>query len=268
MSFRAAIAAFLALALIGCERTSDAVLDPSADPPVLLSGSVTPSTINTDTINVGVVRSPDDQLPLSLTATADVRFPAGTANGQVTFAVTANDDNAVLFSGTLPNRRLSPDSLAGLVSVSGAIDVTIPRSLVGTLWVTIRGEDGAGQQSTQAILPVRVERLNHPPVLTNLIAPDTVVTSRVSEFLTTVQASDPDGSADIRTVVRITPSGKSFPLNDAGVNGDVNAGDGIYSETVSVNPAPSPGSYLFRYVAIDRSGDSSNVILHTIVIKP
>ncbi len=244
------------------------MLDPSGTPPVLLASAVAPSAINTDTINIGAVRSPDDQLPLPLIATADVRFPGGTANGQVFFSVRANDDDAILSSGSLTNHRLSPDSVGGVLSVSGPIAVTIPRSLVGTVWVTIWGDDGNGLVSSQAIRPVRIERLNHPPVLSDFVAPDTVSTARVTEFLTTVRASDPDGASDIRTVVRITPSGKSFPLNDNGLNGDAAAGDGIYTETVSVNPPPSPGSYLFRYVAIDRSGDSSNVILHTIVITP
>jgi hypothetical protein len=69
---------------------------------------------------------------------------------------------------------------------------------------------------------------------------------------------DPDGQSDIRTVFRLTPSGKVLQLHALN--------DSIYGENVSLSPPPSLGSYLFRFASLDRSNDSSNVLTKTIVI--
>jgi len=104
----------------------------------------------------------------------------------------------------------------------------------------------------------------NPPILSNLVAPDTVNPTITTSFLITVTAFDPD--TDIRAVFRKTPSGLILPLRDDGTNGDAVAGDGIYSETVSVSPPPPPGSYEFLFYARDCAGLTSNIISKTIVI--
>lgn len=122
---------------------------------------------------------------------------------------------------------------------------------IGAVWTVV-----VGQNPTN----------NHPPVISNLTAPDTVNTSLQTEFLITIYVSDPEGLPDILSVTRTTPSGNVHNLNDGGTNGDVAVGDGIYSERVSVNPPPPNGSYLFTFQATDRYGLKSNVIQKTIVI--
>lgn len=122
------------------------------------------------------------------------------------------------------------------------------------------------QESSQTVIVSQNPSSGHPPVIANLNAPDTVNTSLVTQFLITLQVSDPEGLSDIASVTRTTPSDLVLNLNDNGLNGDVTAGDGIYSELVSVSPAPPNGSYLFTFQATDRLGLKSNTIQKTIVI--
>lgn len=104
------------------------------------------------------------------------------------------------------------------------------------------------------------------PVISNLIAPDTVRTSQIGTFIISLVAQDADGLFDIVSVSRTTPSGLVLPLRDDGSNGDTVAGDGIFTETVSVFPPPPAGSYLFRFKARDCAGLESNELQKTIVI--
>jgi hypothetical protein len=105
---------------------------------------------------------------------------------------------------------------------------------------------------------VQIVRLNHPPVLSELFAPDTINLARINTFEISVKVIDPDGQNDIKSVSRFTPSGKVLPLQASN--------DSIYEEIVSLTPPPDLGSYLFRFRGVDRSNDSSNVLTHTIVV--
>jgi hypothetical protein len=134
--------------------------------------------------------------------------------------------------------------------------------------VEFYAEGNGGFFSNTSIQPLQIVRRNRPPVLSDLRAPDTVRTSAQSSFLITVRASDPDGLDDIRTVTRTTPSGLVVQLNDRGVNGDAVAGDGIFTETVSLSPPPAPGVYEFRFQAFDRLNAGSNIIVHSVTVVP
>jgi hypothetical protein len=163
---------------------------------------------------------------------------------------------------------LEPDQLKGDGIYSGRASFQIKRVDVGTYLIEVSAQDPKGFSSNTLIVPLEVIRTNRPPVLSDLQAPDTVNTSVVSQFLITVNALDPDGLADIKSVTRTTPSGLVFTLNDQGVNGDVRAGDGTFSETVAVNdPSPPPGDYLFKFQAFDRSNEGSNVIIHRVTVR-
>ena len=263
------VLALAGLLCAGCEQASDSVVDAAGEVPVLLSASVAPQTIDTDTIKVGPTRKPDDLLPLHLSASAGLPFPATPgASNHAMYAVTVNENGQPIASGELTAQGGSGGGANDTLRFGGNVEITIPRSTVGTLWVSIWGELAGGIRSTESRLPVTVVRLNRPPVLSNLHAPDTVVTSQMTAFLITVQAADTNGLSDIKSVFRITPSEKIYFLNDSGVNGDAVAADGIYTETVSLVPPPPRGSYLFRFQAVDRLGDSSNVLTHIIVVDP
>lgn len=106
----------------------------------------------------------------------------------------------------------------------------------------------------------------HPPVLSNLVIPDTINTSQITQFQISVRAVDADGQNNIKSVHRITGIGNVYALNDAGLNGDAVANDSIYTETVSVSPPPPAGTYTFRFEAVDQEGLKSNTLIDSIVV--
>lgn len=253
--------------VVSCEKRDSTVIDSIGFVLTLSSVVIDPSIINTDTINIGPERKPEDNLTLRVKTYAI--FARGTDLDRIKTV------NATLFSEMKPSVIATAelqddgsgvDSTKGDGIFSGWINFSLKRSESGNYRVEVYAEGSGGFKSTAVIQLLRILRLNHPPVLSDLRAPDTVRTSVQSSFLITVRASDPDGLADIRSVTRTTPSNLVLQLNDAGVNGDAVAGDGIFSELVSLSPPPAPGSYQFRFQAFDRSNAGSNIILHTITV--
>ena len=145
-----------------------------------------------------------------------------------------------------------------IIFILGTSNFKYNESVVGTFSVNLWSESTAGYNSNTIILPLQIIRLNHPPVISNLIAPDTINIATTTTFNESLKVLDPDGQDDIKSVLKFTPSGKILQLH--AIN------DSIYGEQVSLNPPPSIGPYLFRFCAIDRSNDTSNVITKTIVI--
>jgi hypothetical protein len=250
----------LLIFVLGCEKKSDSVIESSGNISALSSPFIAPDTIVT--LGVGSGRTANDRLTLSLIAKVKVTNPDGSAQiaSVICTAIDPTTDE-VLSERILLDDGVFPDVLAQDSIFSGSLAFTIYRYQVGRFIIQFSSTSNEGFQSSTAILPLEVVRSqNSTPVLSNLHAPDTVITSRVTTFLISVQAIDADGPADIKSVVRMTSSGNRYPLNDSGTNGDVTANDGIYSETVSVNPPPPPGIYTFRFQAVDLSNDSSNVL--------
>ena len=86
---------------------------------------------------------------------------------------------------------------------------------------------------------------------------------------------DPNGTSDILEVFFIvyrpdgTTNGNRIQLFDDGnsSNGDVTAGDGIYSRLIQVDQTNQKGTYRFEFQAEDRSGALSNIINHYVLIQ-
>ena len=118
---------------------------------------------------------------------------------------------------------------------------------------------------------------NLPPVISNsVVEPDTVVVTLPTVLFTSVEAMDPNGSSDILEVYFIvyrpdgtTNNNKILLFDDGNVaeNGDVTAGDGIYSRLIQVDQSNQKGTYRFEFQAEDRSGALSNIINHYVLIQ-
>jgi hypothetical protein len=117
---------------------------------------------------------------------------------------------------------------------------------------------------------------NLPPVVANsFIDPDTVVVTQPTVIFISVEASDPNGLNDILEVYFIvyrpdgTTNGNKVLLYDDGKseNGDVTAGDGIFSRLIQVDQTNQKGTYRFEFQAKDRIGDLSNIINHFVLIQ-
>ncbi|MCU0333216.1 MAG: hypothetical protein MUE64_04270 [Ignavibacteriaceae bacterium] len=117
---------------------------------------------------------------------------------------------------------------------------------------------------------------NLPPAIANtFIDPDTVVVTQPTVIFTSVAASDPNGLNDILEVYFIvyrpdgTTNGSRVFLYDDGKpeNGDLTAGDGIFSRLIQVDQSNQKGSYRFEFRAKDRIGDLSNILNHFVLIQ-
>ena len=116
---------------------------------------------------------------------------------------------------------------------------------------------------------------NVAPVISNIVAPDTVTlgTSTTPLFLS-VQVHDDNGLSDVKSVYFNSylpngnaSSGNPFKMYDDGSNGDKVAGDGIYSLTIGLPPNVTTGTYRFEFQAVDLGGLVSNKIVHNVVVK-
>jgi hypothetical protein len=118
-----------------------------------------------------------------------------------------------------------------------------------------------------------------PPVVSNLVALDTVNlnSTATTDILISLQASDSNGLKDIAIVFfnSFKPNGdpatgNPFQMYDDGntsQDGDIVAGDGIFSLIISLPPGTNKGTYRWEFQAQDREKKTSNIIIHNIVVK-
>ena len=145
-----------------------------------------------------------------------------------------------------------------------------------TVKFSAEGFEGSIKQVALATFYFKNGQDNLPPVIANtMIDPDTVVITQPTVISTSVEASDPNGSSDILEVYFVvyrpdgTTSGNKVFLYDDGKseNGDLTAGDGIFSRLIQVDQSNQKGTYRFEFLAKDRIGDLSNLINHFVLIQ-
>jgi hypothetical protein len=142
---------------------------------------------------------------------------------------------------------------------------------------TVTGTGGNSKMAAVSSFHFNNGQDNFPPVIANtVIEPDTVVVDTMTVVIfTSVEASDPNGKADIEEVYFIvyrpdstTSGNKTFLFDDGNLeNGDAIAGDGIYSRLIEVNETNAKGTYRFEFQAEDRLGELSNIINHLVLIQ-
>lgn len=273
---------FLACAVAGmsCSPEPGGPVDTLSPAPVLVSVSPASVTVNTDTINIGSTRLPTDVLDVPVVLSGDVHVPAGHAPIADVSAWIV-DDRGDVISGPFPfnDRGEGPDQTAGDARYSGVARFSITRVEVGVWSARVAASGVNGTRSTIMVVPVSVARNNRAPVLSNLVAATSISASDPQPLMhLTVKAVDPDGAADLLRVYfdSYRPSGQPasgnpFLMfddgNTAGISGDVMAGDSVYSLRVQFGGAPV-GTYRFEFRSIDRSSDSSNVIIHQVEVLP
>jgi len=270
----------MGLSILGCQSGDNSLVDPFHLPPFLKSLAVSPSSINTDTINVGAQRLPADSLRIRVTATAQVSDPEGLANvKEVTVRVFKPASQDLIQTAQLSDNGTLPDVSAGDGTFSGVVSFVIVRSDIGDFKVEVTAIDQADLASNSLTASVSVLRLNKPPVLSNLVAPDSVSVSTSPVLLKlSVEATDPDGPSDIQKVFFNTfkpdgspSSGNPFQMfddgNAGGTSGDAIKGDGVYSLIIQLQPNNTKGNYRFEFQAVDRSGATSNTIVRTVTVK-
>lgn len=261
----------------GCEKKQSSLIDYVGSPPVLLQTSVTPSSINSDSINVGTSRSPDDVLSLSTFVTAEAKSDSDNPISAVRYDLSAPSDNQSISTGELFDDGAIPDAKKGDGVFSARVAFQIKRVDIGAFKLAITAEAQNGFQSNTVIVPLTIFRGNKSPILSDLEAPDTVKLGSESQLLTLhVRANDADGLSDIANVEfnsfkpDNTPSGGNpFQMYDDGSpnHGDEKGGDGIYSLIITLPPTVQTGTYRFEFQAFDRSNAASNILIQRITVK-
>jgi hypothetical protein len=214
-----------------------------------------------------------------------------TGISQVSYTLTDATGSQTLADGQLFDNGVLPDQHAGDSVFTAQISVPVQTLSVGKYFCHIVAQSPHGYTSSTLLLPlVIVRQLNHPPVLSNLQAPDTIVLgSQSQQFKLMVKATDPDGQSDIAKVFfnsykpNGTPAnGNPFLMYDDGseiivippdfTSGDATKGDSIYTLTVFINPTDSQGNptalgaYRFEFQATDRSNAFSQKLVWNIQV--
>jgi hypothetical protein len=260
----------------GCERRESTIIDTQGQTPLLAQVIVSPSSINSDTINVGSSRKPEDTLSLSTTITAHVDQMAGNPISAVRFSLKNPDNNEAISQGALLDDGNGADQRRNDGIYSGKAEFQIERVVIGVFQVEVTAEGSNGFQSNTVIAPLTVYRGNHPPVISAIQAPDTVHLGSQDQLLVLhVSADDPDGLADLARVIlnSYLPDGSPskqnpIPMYDDGSpdHGDTIAGDGIFSLIIQLSYTTPTGTYKFVFQAFDRSNVGSSTIVHTVTV--
>jgi hypothetical protein len=150
-------------------------------------------------------------------------------------------------------------------------DLSKVLAISGSYAFRFQARDKAGFLSLPKVAHVVLTLPNQPPVLSELTVPDSVSRRVTEPILLTVRVTDPQGAADIQRVYfnSFKPggspsSGNPFSMTDDGTNGDVTAGDGIYSRGISISVSNSLGDYRFDFYAADMAGAVSEGLTHVI----
>ncbi len=256
----------LILFLLGCEKIPSVVVDSNVSL-TKVSMLLAPTTFIYTTTNQSFVTS----LKLETEGVVkDIYTVLRTSDGKITYykSIKLYDD------GT------KGDLIAGDKTYSAKIDMN-ENMLSGYMLLEYFVTYNLGKQEyTQKIAVHQFSfdngSTNVAPEILNLVAPDTIVVqSPKSVFSMQISAKDDNGLNDITEVYFITykPDGttnnnKSYLLDNGNPNnGDLVAGDGIYSIIVEITPNNVKGNYIFEFRAKDRRGKLSNVINHQITVK-
>lgn len=284
------IALFLVVLFLftSCEKDKYNALDVSVTPPYLFNGKLDKYLVDTDTISVNGQFSVYD----TITVTNRIRVQVSDLDGlpdvkSIKYFLIAQNYLSIVASGYLYDNGSTGDSIVGDGVYTSDVSFKIPRVLVGLFSFKVMAEDRYELFSNELHLGFNIKRLNVPPVISDLSAPDTVILSdQVTTILLRVNATDPNGLRDIQRVFFNsfkpdgTPSsGNPFRMYDdgsesiifppSGRSGDEIKGDGIFSLQISLLPTNLLGSYRFEFQAKDFKESASNIIVHTItVVRP
>ncbi|HEX2869260.1 MAG TPA: hypothetical protein VHO03_19610 [Ignavibacteriales bacterium] len=134
--------------------------------------------------------------------------------------------------------------------------------------------DGISRKVAESSLTYDNKQTDYPPVLSNLVMPDSV--NAADMFIFTVRVSDPNGLSDIKRVsfkfIRKednSVSGSADMWDDGNLqfHGDSVANDGIYSFKNSFTAETAGKTREFIFQAADKSDSLSNILTHNIYVK-
>ena len=253
--------------LSGCENRGIGPVDPAGVPPFLRTVTISP-----DSVPLTALIPVNGIYTVTVRVRAEVKDPSGTGTvGTVVAQLLSPAGGDPLSVSSLHEE--SPG--AGVRIFGGQIQFTATKEDVGTYRVRVIASDAQGVEGNVVDRSLKVTRINAPPVLSNLSAPDTVTlpSSGSIAIPLSVTAADSNGLSDIREVFfrsldSSDPTSKVFLFDDGStVSGDLVAGDGIYSRIISLSSTNERKTYRFAFQAIDTPGDTSATVLHLLTVK-
>jgi hypothetical protein len=280
MNLVVAIIATGALVFISCEKDQNGLLNPSIKTPLVNSAVLVHGHVDLDTTTgASVTRMPDgtyiirdtiwawcdsgENRPSNVDRMATLRYRVLSATG-----------SEVLSSGTIvPDCGTPCDGLPSTF-FSHNLSFPVTRADAGRLQVEVTATYPGGLSGNTLLVPFLVTRRNSLPVMSDLIAPDSIVrpSTGFDLLLFTAAVHDSDGYNDIQEVsfrrTSPTPSSSITMFDDGKVkdSGDEVSGDGIFSRIVRIDSTALLGAQVFEFVAKDRSGATSLPLLDTIRI--
>jgi hypothetical protein len=254
----------------GCQKDFNSVLQPE-------TGQYNVSDIGT--ANIFLYTHTDSLITISIELKNKSNINSVTCNITAPDNTVLNDAPVILYdNGNLSDNG---DSLAADNRYSNKFPMS--QSLIdGSYEIDyfVKGNDGSTTTVAKHFFTYD-NGLNYPPpVVSDLSAPDTISVdpTDTTYILLTLKVQDNAGLSDIYYVFFnsfIPPDGNASKTNpvlmfDDGkkVHGDLVAGDGIYSQIVSLPPTGVPkGIFRWEFQAMNYNNKLSNKIIHYVVVK-
>ncbi len=252
----------------GCDSDVKDIVDPSFVTPYILSLEVTPDTINTDTVGSSSQPSPTGELELTWNVGIQVHR-RGIEPFRIVYSLTSQRLGSIIVQGTIDAQDNGDlETFWTNFSFSGAFN----RSDIGKYLIEVGIQNGDGFVGNSRTAIVELIRTNRPPVILSVTAPDTIQLPepvgnepQSTTFAVDVIVDDPDGNDDVTSVY-------FYSYNPAGERGPAtfqlrNLGNGLFSDTLSVNSNNTRGTYRFEFRAVDRSSAVSDTVNHFITLQ-
>jgi hypothetical protein len=245
------------LLIWGCDKTYDNVVDTSTE-----NYQVTSIVGIKDTVDLKVA---GDSL-----LTPRLIFTSQSNVNKVYFNIYASD-NLILNSSPIEMEEISNNIFENQFVLNR-------EDPIGNYSVkfSVTGFDGKNNQVAISSFYFNNGQDNVAPVISNVNMPDTIQAGETIRF--TVEVSDSNGLNDVEFVFyeAYDPDGNrvvntqgiyQFPMFDDGNNGDITAGDGIYSVILTFPTSTQLGTWRFQFQAEDRSNVLSNILNHYVLIQ-
>jgi len=249
------ILSVLSLVILSACDSGPGTTSTETSPPRLSEFTFNPVEIGIDAANSGMIT-----FPLTMRVAA-----AGEEIESVRYLVRSPDKNA------------APISEGELARVDGnhyerTVDISIQQGKIGLYTVLVYGVGSEGVLGNSVRGNLRVIGTGEPPVIVDIIAPDTVRLPAAGQDPTRVplvaQVEDPDGLSNINRVIfwNAALPNVTFEMFDDGEGGDDEAGDGFYTRVVEIASTNQPGTTTLVFQAIDRAGLESETRTHEIEV--
>lgn len=252
--------------MYSCEKDDNSIIDPVLYFPLITSSYYTPQLVNSDTVGVLAGATVESIDPVEK---VEVKFYDYTSNVLVTALL--KDDGAF------------PDTTAGDGKYTGFINYVFDCRQVGAHKIEFLATSTEGLTSNPIQNTINIIRSpNQPPIASGIvIIPDSIQVNVPSFFVFMITAIDPNGPCDIAKVfyTGFRPSGVPlttsvelfddgsccFIGNSTATSGDTTANDSKFTRSTFGAPTET-GYYRYFLKAVDRSGDTSNILTDSIYV--